>query len=76
MYVCEIKSKRIIVNVISPYVIDYIVKELRSVKMILILVNGSNHEPIKLLSTIVRNFLLDVCLKNKILEFSNLPGEN
>ena len=69
------KTREIIVNVISPYIVDNIVKELRSAKFISVLVDGSNHKSIKLVPILVRYFLPDVGIKNKILEFSNLPGE-
>jgi len=71
---CQTKTREIIVNVISPYIVDNIVKELRSAKFISVLVDGSNHKSIKLVPILVRYFLPDVGIKNKILEFSNLPG--
>jgi len=44
-------------------------------KFISVLVDGSNHKTIKLVPIVVHYFLPDVGTKNKILEFSNLPGE-
>lgn len=69
------KTKEIIVNVISPYIIDNMIKELHSAKFISVLVDGSNHKAIKLVPILVRYFLPEIGIKNKILEFSNLPGE-
>jgi len=58
-----------------PYIIDNMVKDLRSAKFISVLIDGSNHKAIKLVPIVVRYFLSDVGIKNKIFEFSNLPGE-
>lgn len=69
------KTREIIVNIISPYIVDNTVKDLRFAKFISILVDSSNHKSIKLVPILVHYFLPDVDIKNKILEFSNLPGE-
>jgi len=49
--------------------------ELQKAKFVSILVDASNHKAIKLVPVIVRYFSTTVGVKNKILEFSNLPGE-
>lgn len=61
------KTKKIIVNVIFPYIIDNMIKELRSAKFISVLVDGSNHKAIKLVPIVARYFLPEIGIKNKIL---------
>jgi hypothetical protein len=45
------------------------------VNYVSVLIDGSNHKAIKLVNVVVRYFLPHVGVKNKILEFSNFPGE-
>lgn len=66
---CQNKPREIIVNVISPYIVDNIVKELRSAKFISVLVDGSNHKSIKLVPILVCYFLPDIGLKIKTSNF-------
>lgn len=69
------KTREIVVNVICPYIVDNTLKELSFANYVSVLVDGSNHKAIKLVPVVVRYFLPHVGVKNKILEFSNLPGE-
>jgi len=49
--------------------------ELEKAKFVSILVVVSNHKYIELVPVIVRYLSTTTGVKNKILEFSNLPGE-
>lgn len=69
------KTKDIAVNVIAPYAVQLIKCELEKAKFVSILVDASNHKAIKLVPVIVRYFSTTTGVKNKVLEFSNLPGE-
>jgi hypothetical protein len=69
------KTREIVVNVICPYIVDITSKELSSSNYVSVLIDGSNHKAIKLVPVVFRYFLPRIGVKNKILEFSNLPGE-
>jgi hypothetical protein len=69
------KTCKIFVNVICPYIINNTLKELSSANYVSVLVDGSNHKAIKLVPVVVHYFLPHVDVKNKVLEFSNLPSE-
>jgi hypothetical protein len=71
----KIKTREIVVSVICPYIVDNTLKELSSANYVSVLIKSSNHKAIKLVPVVVRYFFPHVGVINKILEFSNLPGE-
>jgi hypothetical protein len=63
------------VNVIAPFAVQLTTDDLKNVDFVSILVDASNHKAIKLVPVLVRYFSPTTGVRNKILEFSNLPGE-
>ncbi|KAL4147793.1 hypothetical protein QTP88_002142 [Uroleucon formosanum] len=69
------KTREVAVNVIAPFAVQLTIDDLKTVDFVSILVDASNHKAIKLVPVIVRYFSPTTGVRNKILEFSNLPGE-
>jgi hypothetical protein len=69
------KTREIVVNIICPYIVDNTLKVLSFANYVSFLIDGSNHKTIKLVPVVIRYFLPNFGVKNKILEFPNLTGE-
>ncbi|KAL4100954.1 hypothetical protein QTP88_020978 [Uroleucon formosanum] len=69
------KTREVAVNVIAPFAVQLTIDDLKTVDFVSILVDAPNHKAIKLVPVIVRYFSPTTGVRNKILEFSNLPGE-
>ena len=69
------KSRDIAVNVLAPFVVKITKIDLEKANFVSILVDASNHKYMKFVPVIVRYFSSTLGVQNKILEFSNLPGE-
>jgi len=64
------------VNVIALFAVQLTIDDLHKVNFVSVLVDASNHKAIKLVPVLVRYFSPTTGVRNKILEFSNLPGES
>lgn len=69
------KTQVVAVNVIAFFAVQLMIDDLKKVNFVYILVDASNHKAIKLVPVIVCYISTTTGVKNKILEFSNLPGE-
>lgn len=69
------KTEAIIVNVISPYIFNELLKDLRDVNFVTLTIDSSNRKEIKLTPICVRYFNQNEGIKVKLLYFDQLPGE-
>ncbi|XP_062538709.1 uncharacterized protein LOC134206983 [Armigeres subalbatus] len=69
------KSEAIVTNVLSPFALQEVVEDLRKVNSVTISVDASNKKDIKLFPVVVRYFLPNRGVHDRILDFVSLPGE-
>ncbi|KAL4092358.1 hypothetical protein QTP88_026878 [Uroleucon formosanum] len=69
------KTEAIIVNVISPYIFNELLKDLKDVNFVTLTIDSSNRKEIKLTPVCVRYFNQNEGIKVKLLYFDQLPGE-
>jgi len=67
------KTEAIIVNVISPYIFNELLKDLRDVNFVTLTIDSSNRKEIKLTPICVRYFNQNEGIKVKLLYFDQLP---
>lgn len=72
---CATKIQAIIVNVLFPYAINLIKKELENANFVTVMIDSSNHKDLKVIPLLVRYFLPDTGIKTVIIAFTDLPGE-
>ena len=69
------KSEAIITNVLSPYILDEVQQDLKKTQSITLSLDASNKKDIKLFPVVVRYFLPNCGVQDKIIDFVSLPGE-
>jgi hypothetical protein len=69
------KCEKILVNVLAPFAMKAIVKELEAPRFIAVMIDSSNHNHLKVVSVPVRYFVPNLGIKVRIIEFSNLGCE-
>jgi hypothetical protein len=69
------KSEAIITNVLSPYILGEVTEDLNKMKSITVNSDASNKKDIKLFPIVVRYFLPNCGVQDKIIDFISLPGE-
>lgn len=69
------KTEAIIVRVISPYISDELLRDLKNVNYITVFIDSSNKKDVKLTPVVVRYFTLNNGVNIKLLNFEEVPGE-
>lgn len=69
------KCEAIVVNVLAPFALREITKDLQEAKYVSVMVDTSNHNNLKLVPVLVRYFIPNKGIEIKLLEFQNLSGE-
>ena len=69
------KCEAVIVNAIALMVAADLRQELGKANFVTVTTDASNRTEIKLVPVVVRNFVPDIGVKVKLLEFKSLPGE-
>ena len=69
------KSQAIICNVLAPHVVTKVIEDLHKSKGVTLSLDASNKKDIKLFPIVVRYFLPNRGIVDKITDFIALPGE-
>lgn len=69
------KTEAIVKNILAPYIMEELKKELQNVRYVSIYSDASNHKDLKLFPTMVRYFNIKSGVNIKILDLVSLPGE-
>lgn len=69
------KTEAIIVNVMSPYIFNDVLKDLNNINYVTVTIDSSNRKDIKLTPVVVRYFTINDGVNVKLLHFDELPGE-
>ena len=69
------KSQAIICNVLAPHVMTEVIEDLHEAKSVTLSLDASNKKDIKLFPIVVRYFLPNREIVDKIIDFVFLPGE-
>lgn len=69
------KSEAIITNVLAPFALDEVKKDLASVNYITLTTDASNRKNVKMMPVMARYFVPTVGVSIKMLEFSSVKGE-
>lgn len=69
------KTESIVLNVLAPYIIQKIFKELKNMKFATIMVDTSYHKNFKIVLILIRYFDPNTGVHIRVLEVPNLKGE-
>ena len=69
------KSQAIICNVLAPHVMTEVIEDLHEAKSVILSLDACNKKDIKLFPIVVRYFLPNRGIVDKIIDFISLPGE-
>lgn len=69
------KTEAVIVNVISPYIFEKLLKDLKDANFLTLTIDSSNRKEVKLTPVCVRYFNQNEGVNVKLLFFDELPGE-